>query len=198
MKKMLSLVPFFMVSIVSYAQDSLVCKISPSSEEAKAIIALRHLEGRNALIEIRDAEGKIVYEEQVEGKKEYAKIYNFEPLTNGSYTFNYEVEGVERTCTLNLENNKIQLENPHKLQGFYQPIQLQLKENQAFLFVDNETKQSLAVLLFNKNGELVYSDNFFSNEDYRKRFNMQNLAKGEYTLSIQKGNTLFTEQVVIK
>lgn len=195
---MLLFVSVLMVSLATYAQDSLVCKISPSSEEAKAIISLRNLEDRKVLIEIRDAEGKIVYEEHIEGKKEYAKIYNFATLKDGAYTFSYEIDGIVRTCTFNLDDNKIQLENLYKLQGFYQPVQLKLIENEALLFVDNEIKQSLAVLLFDKNGEVVYSDNFFSNEDYRKRLNMEKLTKGEYILSVQKGNILFTEKVIIK
>lgn len=188
----------FIVGQTSFAQDSVYCRIIPSPREAKAIISFHHLGARKTHVKIAQEDGETVFAETIEGKNNYVKIFNFYPLKNGEYVFSYCVDGTERSCLFSKQGETITVKNEHKLQGFYQPVQLRVIEHQALLFVDNEVKKELTVSLLDKEGELIFFDVFKSSEDYRKKLNLQRLSKGIYTLLVQRGDLVYQEDILLE
>lgn len=199
MKRIIFILSFLFIGQKGFSQDSLYCRIIPSHREAKAIISFYHLNARKVILKITQEDGDVVFTESIEGKNHYAKIFNFSQMKDGDYMLSYQLEGIERSCTLSKRNELISVNNAHKLQGFYQPVQFRLtNDHQALLFVDNEVRKELTVSLLDKEGELIFFDVFNSSEDYRKKINLRNLSKGSYTLLVQRGDLIYHEDILLE
>lgn len=142
---------------------------------------------QNMNIEIRDAKGTLIFEDNYKTNKN--KKFNFENLPSGSYSIIMENELKSTTQKFEITSTEIIL-LPNEVTT-YKPV-INLGDDYIDLnYLSNSN--TIAVNVYNNEGN-IFTVEFNDKNSINQRFSTKELPKGSYTFSVASEGEVFTKR----
>ena len=146
-------------------------------------LSLEEMQNQTHTIQIKDQNDFVFLDEKVEGASNFGKMYNLENLPKGKYFL--VIENDEKIITQLIWANErfLSIEAKNQLEVLKPTIEV------AATYLDINMlyfqKDKIAILLKDAAGNVLYNDQFKTFGSLNKRFNINNLPKGNYQIAIQ-------------
>ena len=136
------------------------------------------------LLKIYDLKGNLIYTDYLGNAKEGKREYAMDELGKGEYVVEV-VNGDFRTRTkLNVGVSK------HNEFSFYSSSKLH--ENH-FTVAYSNANSAVSLNIRDEEGKLVYAENGIAEQNFARKYSLENLPKGNYTLSVNHAEQTFTQ-----
>lgn len=202
MKKLatLSLAIFFLMSAANsaLATDYMpLIKISAIPSEKKFALTITNLK-ENAEISLRDGEnGALLVAEKASAEKPFAKVFNLKDLAAGKYYVSVKTSMQEIVQPITLTKYGVEAD-PNKVRKFYAPI-FKVHNNK---FVDVSyfagKIDDVIVTIFNNNGTSVYKERLDNILLVEKRYDLNTLPWGRYTIQVETEDNVYLKEFDIR
>lgn len=161
-----------------------------STKSAKAyVMDFADWKTESVKVAIIDEEGNTLYSEKIATDSE-PKRFNFNKLAAGTYTIKTSNEYKVRSQVLEINNGGIEVQETNT---YFKPI-IKYDSNLWDVNYLSGSKATTFTILDSR-GEDVYTE-VVSNTNIHKRFDIQNLPAGEYTLSVSNENSSSYQSIV--
>ena len=188
---MLSMVAVFLTSNASFATEinptneapatNSKVEIKGSDIEKALLIEFSNINEEDVSITIMNDEGATVHTDKAKSIKAFSKKFNLTSLEKGEYTLKVTLEHCKITQVFEVTKKGIIVKETNRKE-VYAPI---IKEdNSKFDVTISNIKSKYSVLVLNANGDTVFEETQKGLTRLNKRYNMSNLAKGEYLLQV--------------
>lgn len=140
---------------------------------------------KNLIITISDRAQNVVFRDKIKNDKDSRK-YNLKNLPSGSYKL--EISGGQKTTFQNIEITSEGVILESEVQTIYRPT---VKFKGSNLDVNILALENLANLsILDESGETVFFEDFKATS-IQRRYNLDKLAKGSYTVQTKVANQVF-------
>lgn len=150
----------------------------------------------SAMIRIIDANGYVLFSDKTGKDPKYSKIFDLDPLPEGAYHVEVEGENAIQVINFRVENGQLLLTGEEET--WYKPV-IRQEGASASLQLLNLAGQPVKVSFRSASGQLLMKHNR-SEEELRieQRYNLTELASGNYTMTVQVGTKIYQKQLVIR
>ncbi|PWJ40018.1 T9SS type A sorting domain-containing protein [Sediminitomix flava] len=186
MKKLLFCSLLLLRVLISFAEDGLISYSFKSSVDHKsATLKLRNVSGERVTYSIKDMKGTRFLHKMIVDVKSANEVVNFSYLPQGDYLFIMELSDRRVIKTFSINEERKAIMTSHKmLLKHGDPFYLRLKEKKLEFVMSNKFEEEYGLEILDENGLLVYSTSFIESE-IKKRFNLEKLKSGVYTLKLE-------------
>ncbi|MEQ8703232.1 MAG: PPC domain-containing protein [Phaeodactylibacter sp.] len=172
-------------------------KISAIPSEKKFALTITNLK-ENAEISLRDGEsGTLLVSDKASARQPFAKIFNLDNLEPGKYYISVKTSMQEIVQPLNLTKYGVEAD-PNKVRKFYAPI-FKVHSNQ---FVDVSyfagKLDDVIVTIFDNNGSSVYKERLDNVLLVEKRYDMDTLPWGRYTIQVETEDNVYSKEFDVR
>lgn len=202
MKKLatLSLAVFFLMSAVNsaLATDYMpLIKVSAIPSEKKFALTITNLK-EQAEVSLRDGEtGVLLVTAKAAAKQPFAKVFNLNDLEAGKYYVSVKTSLQEIVQPITLTKYGVEAD-PNKVRKFYAPV-FKVHDNK---FVDVSyfagKIDDVVVTIFNNNGATVYKERLDNILVVEKRYDLNTLAWGRYTIQVETEDHVYTKDFDVR
>lgn len=148
----------------------------------------------SAVVRIVDEKGYLLFSEKTGQNPQYAKVFDMEPLPEGSYRF--EVEGENTIQIIDFKVNKSKLKLIGEMVTYYKPV-IRQKGEVADLQLFNASEQPVSVTFRNADGQLLLRHAPKTALRIEERFDLAELTPGSYSMTVQVGKKIYQKQLMI-
>lgn len=172
-------------------------KVSAIPAEKKFALTITNLK-ENAEVSLRDgATGSLLASEEASAKKTFGKVFNLDKLEPGVYYVSVKTSMQEIVQPITLTQYGVEA-NPDKIRKFYAPI-FKVHGNQ---FVDVSyfagKLDDVIVTIFNNNGSVVYKERLDNVLLVEKRYDLNTLPWGRYTIQVETEANVYTREFNVR
>lgn len=148
-----------------------------------------------ASVWVVNAEGVVLLEEKTSGVK-FAKLFNLELLPAGEYKVIVSTERKEIIQPLTLQGNAVVI-NDNKREEYFTPY-IRLREGAVDVMMFNNRLADVSVVIYNDQGNAVYEDTMENVLKVEKRYSLNDLEKGSYTVRVSTPRKDYYQAVAVK
>jgi methionine-rich copper-binding protein CopC len=187
---LLTILTFLLFSNVSFATTNPTneapatnskVEIKGSDIEKALSIEFSNIKEEDVTISIMNEEGATVHTDKAKSIKAFSKKFNLSNLEKGEYTLKVTLEHCKITQVFEVTKKGIIVKETNRKE-VYAPI---IKEEDSKFDINIPTiKNKYSVLVLNASGDTVFEEVQKGVTQLNKKYNMTNLAKGEYLLQV--------------
>lgn len=140
-----------------------------------------------------DVDGTVLYQGAVADRKQEGIPFNLNSLPDGRYYLTVSNDSWWTSQEFSIQANTLVVDD-HRVSQFVKPTVSAYAKNKVQLSVQAVNLPDMTVSIYDRNDELVYSDQFKGNVH---RLDLNNLPKGSYTVAVGLPYKRFTETIEI-
>jgi len=176
----------------SASNDPTSTTVTSMEESAAGAMQISVPSDMETYVSVIDQEGDMIYTDMVARDDNAGKMYDFSEMENGIYTFKTVTQHKVVETTFEVEMNEM---NILREDISYRPVFwiqddmlsisfMNLEQSEVYLILEDElpVKDELTV---------IYEEKAESDMSYERIFNIKNLSKGEYTLTLTTGGNTY-------
>ena len=172
-------------------------KIEIEANQKSIFVSFNNTGEGDILIQIKDDNDAILHTEEVSNQPVFAKKFNLKNLPAGVYYLEVSDELTEVVQPLKISVSNIEMD-PTARTKMYKPV-FRFQNNRLdvdFLAINNN---KITISVFGAQNQLVFSEQFENaGKPFGKRFDMDKLEKGKYSIKIAAGNQTYYKTVEVK
>jgi hypothetical protein len=162
------------------ATESFAYSLFPLASSKKMYFTYINSNQQKVTLRFFDQKGNLITTDALKNAEGFHKYYNFEQLGNGSYT-------VEITCGNHTEQRTITIGSQPENQEFLAYISPNLKDNKVKVAFQH-ANSPVIVAVRDIKGQILYSKEVSSSQNFASVLDLQKLQKGTYVVSVSGGN----------
>jgi len=190
----MTMAAFLLVVGTVLAADDSDTKISVrslQSESKKALIRVVNTESvEQAVLRIKDQQGRILHREVLKGEDAYMKKYDFSSLPTGEYVVEVRTENGITEEAFSLSEGQTQA-------VYFKPA-VKVEPQKVSVVFQNRIDSPVSLKLFDERGRVLYEEQVASQEKFAKGLNLSKLNSGQYSLSILGDNYVYTRSIDVE
>lgn len=165
-------------------------------EEKKFSLLLHQLEQQAHTIQLHDQIGTCLLKENITDQSSFAKIYNLKNLPNGEYTLSIENEHKVLSQKITIEGSTIKIDTSN-WKAIHKPHFVQTYNHLDLIFLQLENALT-TIEIHNDAAEVIFHKEITTVGSICKRFNLENLAPGNYTFVVSVRDQVYQESISVK
>ncbi len=160
---------------------------------AKGVVLTVQDVTENTTITLMDSNDYVIYTEKLaEGSK--GKRFDMEQLNNGTYYFATEHDLKTVTYTIVIEGDKVTIVNrDEKVKPYFRK-----ERSKVFINFLNLDKSSVLIKVYDAEYRLVFTETVAEEMIIEKAFNFEGAYSGNYRLTLEDNNRVYSEEFVVK
>jgi len=147
-------------------------------------------------IQIIDQDGFVLVEENVAASEQFTKVFNMGKLISGNYTLVIKSDYKKTVQPIVVTSRELILEE-EKRQEFYPAIIVAEKENVSVSLL-NPTKSEVKFSIIDREGEVIFRDELKDKMVIGKRYNLEQLPAGNYTVLVYTSNDVYSKDLTLR
>ncbi len=163
-----------------------------STDAKKFRVSLPVAKAEVALI---DADGTVLYQGSLKQTNGVGTAFNVATLPDGQYYLTATNDTFWFSQGLTISNNRLTV-NENMTQEAVQPTLTAYDRNKFEVMMPTKNVSNVKLAIYNANDELVYQDSFRNHAN--RRFNLDGLPTGNYTVFVGPSEKLFSQHVVVR
>ena len=148
-------------------------------ESLKFRLNFENQEGNNVIVNIYDANGALTFSETIRREKAARRNYDLSPVGKGIYKVEIIAGDFKTTREVGVGVKVNQA-------AFNAYLSKSLNEGSLKIAYQNGDTDGVNIVLRDEKGNIVY-DEYSTNEQYSRKFNLSKLSKGTYIVSVTSG-----------
>jgi Secretion system C-terminal sorting domain len=156
-------------------------EIKGSEIEKTLLIEFSNIKEEDVTVSIMNEEGATVHMDKAKSIKAFNKKFNLEKLEKGRYTLKVVRENCKTTQLFEVTKKGIIIKENDRKEVFAPIVK---EENSNFDVTIAFIKNKYSILVLDLNGNTVFEETQKGLTQLNKRYNMSNLARGEYLFQI--------------
>jgi hypothetical protein len=195
LNKVMLIVIMVMASTMSFANgDKPTVKVQTVGAKTIALTA-SGFGTSETQIKLRDEKGSILHTERILGENEYSKKFDLNSLKTGTYYIEVENETSFSTVSVEVSAVSTNVLNDSKV-VIMKPV---IRRNGDLLdiLMPSEDSASVEVSIYDSNFKRVFKETVAGSNDLR-RYNLSQLAQGDYRIKMNAGGKEFIQFVAVK
>jgi hypothetical protein len=165
----------------AFATDGVT--VSPSNTEAKVKVQVAEPRMQDISVYVADAEGKIVYQEDIKAMTTYGKTYDLSELDDGIYTFTSSGDFISTTKKIKVEGSSaIEISK----EASYKPV-ISLKDKYLRVNYFNKAGEDIEFSIEGSGG-IFHEGNRSNDIAYGEMLDVSKMPKGNYYAKLKVGN----------
>lgn len=185
---MLSILP-----LMSFANGFPFVKLTNNNDKT-ITLRLGAIQDETIRITLKDNYGQMLYSEQVSDKNEFMKRFDLHNLVSGYYKFEIENSMNVKVMPIKVNRNDLIIVE-EEVSVLHKPY-IKMNENGVFDFnLLNLDVEKTTVLITDDKGNVVYKEYLGSKSEYKKRYDISQLNKGNYNVIVNKGNRSYEKSI---
>lgn len=182
-------------TLTAVAKDAIpTVTIEKSGYEKKISVIIEHLKVP-ASVQITSTRGSVLEIEASEGER-FAKIFNVSNLEDGTYRVVVVMPSNEIVQPFSIKANKLELK-PSEREVFFAPT-LSWKNQALDVMMFNNRLVDVNVKLFDEYGNTVFEDSMQNVLKVERRYNLNELNRGKYTVQVETPRKAYFKNIVVK
>ena len=176
-------------------QDKVIVNVSTAKKEKVLSLRIANIQQQLTTVQIESDLGEVFFNQLLEGQNAYAKSINLDVLQQGNYRLI-----VERHYTNTIQEFEVPFKGPIRLLDKtveFKPL-VQQGEGIVQVYFDEGIADEVNVAFLDENSVPVFKDRFYVTTRSLKRFNVEELKPGQYTIRIDLPTKTFHETAVIE
>ncbi len=171
--------------------DTKISVRSLQSESKKALIRVVNAQSvEQAVLRIKDQQGRVLHREVLKGEDAYMKKYDFSSLPTGEYVVEVRTSAGVTEETFSL--------NEGQTQAVYFKPAIKVEPQKVSVVFQNRINSPVSLKLFDERGRVLYEEQVASQEKFAKGLDLSKLNGGQYSLSILGDNYVYTRSIDVK
>ena len=171
--------------------DTKISVRSLQSESKKALIRVVNAQSvEQAVLRIKDQQGRVLHREVLKGEDAYMKKYDFSSLPTGEYVVEVRTSAGVTEETFSL--------NEGQTQAVYFKPAIKVEPQKVSVVFQNRINSPVSLKLFDARGRVLYEEQVASQEKFAKGLDLSKLNGGQYSLSILGDNYVYTRSIDVK
>lgn len=143
-----------------------------------------------ALLRIKDQQGRVLHREVLKGEDAYMKKYDFSSLPSGEYVVEVRTENGITEEAFSLSESKAQV-------VYFKPA-IKVETEKVSVVFQNRIDSPVSLKLFDERGQVLYEERVASQEKFAKGLDLSRLNSGQYSLAILGDNYVYTRSISLK
>lgn len=195
-QKTIALALLLVVStLTAFAKDVVpTVIIEKSGYEKKISVVIEHLKVP-ATVQITSAKGSVLEIEATEGER-FAKIFNVSNLEEGKYRVVVVTSSNEIVQPFFIKGDKLELKASER-EVFFAPT-LSWKDDALDVMMFNGRLLNVNVKLYDEFGNTVFEDSMQNVLKVERRYNLNELNRGKYTVQVETPHKAYFKNIVVK
>lgn len=182
-------------TLTAFAKDAVpTVTIEKSGYEKKISVIIEHLKVP-ANVQITSATGSVLEIEATEGER-FAKIFNVSNLEEGKYRVVVITPSNEIVQPFSIKGDKLELKASER-EVFFAPT-LSWKNDALDVMMFNNRLVDVKVKLFDEYGNTVFEDSMQNVLKVERRYNLNELNRGKYTVQVETPRKAYFKDIVVK
>ncbi|HMO40924.1 MAG TPA: hypothetical protein PKC76_14765 [Saprospiraceae bacterium] len=169
-------------------------RIEKSGSDKKISVVVERLKS-NAVVQITTVAG-VVLEEEKALPGAYARIFNVENLERGSYRVVVATELTEVVQPFAIQADELTL-NPQARESYFAPA-LKWQGELLDLTMYNNRLTDVHVTVLDKQGNVVFQDNVRKVVKVERRYNLNDLGRGDYVVEVSTPHRSYYKNITVK
>jgi len=165
-----------------------------SVSDSKSLILKMDSDIRESEIKIFDSEGHTIFTESTKGVA-YARTFNLNKLSVGTYSFTVENEKSSLDYTLDVSAKDVKIEN--KKLTTPQQIFRQIENMVSINFINTE-QHPVRIQIFDSRNNMVLNELLKGELLVGKLFNFEKAMKGTYSMMVNDGDRNYYNSVIVR
>jgi len=171
--------------------DTKISVRSLKNESKKALIRIASVgSAEQAVLRIKDQNGRTLYRETLTGEKAYMKKYDFSRLPSGEY--------MVEVRTANGTTQEAFSLNEGTAQAVYFKPAIKVEPQKVSVVFKNQINSAVSLKLYDQAGRVLYEERVASQDKYAKGLDLSKLNRGQYSLAISGDNYVYTKSITLK
>jgi hypothetical protein len=171
----------------AFATDGVT--VSPSSTEAKVKVQVAEPRMQDISVYVADAEGTIIYQEDIQARTTYGKVYDLSELDDGIYTFTSRGEYITTTKKIKVEGLSAR---ELSKEATYKPV-ISLEDNYLKVNYFNKNQEDIEFSI-ESSGAVFHESDVNNDIAYGKMLNVSKMPPGKYYAKLKVGNKDYYHQ----
>jgi hypothetical protein len=171
----------------AFATDGVT--VSPSSTEAKVKVQVAEPRMQDISVYVADAEGTIIYQEDIQARTTYGKVYDLSELDDGIYTFTSRGEYITTTKKIKVEGSSAR---ELSKEATYKPV-ISLEDNYLKVNYFNKNQEDIEFSI-ESSGTVFHESDVNNDIAYGKMLNVSKMPPGKYYAKLKVGNKDYYHQ----
>ena len=185
-KLVATIIAVFAMCSVSFGQvQNTSAYIKPQSDKRFSLY-LNKIDFPRVKISIKDDEGKNLYNKTVKGQSSFAKQFDMSQLPTGAYVLSLEDELSVQNIPLSVMDNDVEIAMDDK-KRIFKPHFMQ-DANLLDVMVFSPDKSDHKITIYDEANQVVYYETIAGQMTIEKRYNLAQLAPGQYNITIESNN----------
>lgn len=186
------LVVFGLTLSVFASKDPTSTTVSSPEERTIGSMEINVPSNMQTFVSVLDQDGERIYSDVVSTDDDAGKMYDFSEVENGQYIFKTVTEHKSVETTFVVEMNELRI---LKEEISYRPVfwieddmlsisYMNLAQNEIYISVEDE-------IYIDEDSNLIYEEITESDMSYERIFDIKNLSKGEYSITLKSGENTY-------
>ena len=159
-------------------------KIVTAKEQQKINVFFNQFKAEEVTIKVKDLNGYVLFTERVKGTLKYAKTYDLTNLPSGKYQLVLSDNIKEYIQIISIANSGVVTVESTAANVVYNPTVL-VKDKHLDLNILLAIEDDIKVSILNEDGEELFTETNADTFKIEKRYNLQDLESGDYTLKLK-------------
>jgi len=190
-EKMMLLIPFLSLGLMVQGQT---WDVQAMADQKKMKVTLDKA-SNDMKLRILDEEGHLLVDEAISPSELPGKVFNLEKLAIGPYTLVYSDARVELERDFSVTATGVEIQTGE--QAYYKPV-FQYRDKKLDVSFFNREKGAVSVKIRNEKGDLVYQDELKESFLLEKRYNLDGLASGNYSVVVQTPRKNYYKELAVR
>ncbi|PTB93566.1 hypothetical protein [Marivirga lumbricoides] len=179
--------------LMSFANGFPFVKLT-KQENKNLTLRIAAIKSETIRITLKDDLGYMLFSEQVTDKNEVLKRFDLANLNAGNYKIEVENEMNVKVLPIKVTRTDIEIVETD-FAVLYKPY-IKMNEGGVFDFnLLNLDTEKTTVLILDDKGRVVFKDYLGAQSEYKKRYDISQLEKGNYSVIVNKGNRSFEKPI---
>ncbi len=165
----------------AFATDAVT--VSPSSTEAKVKVQVAEPRIQDISVYVADAEGQVIYQENIHARTTYGKVYDLSNLDDGIYTFTSSGDYITTTKKIMVEGSSAR---ELSKEATYKPV-ISIKDNYLRVNYFNKDQEDIEFSI-ESSGAIFHESEGDNNIVYGKMLDVSKMPYGEFYARLKVGN----------
>jgi hypothetical protein len=160
------------------------------------LLTLNNKNGKDIIVRITNVNKEVIFEQSIRFVEKIKKVYNLSTLQKGTYQFSVaNNSGSSNSITINTTESFEDYAESGKsiLVGF---SRVSLKKTIS-LTIQNKTKQSVAVVVFDEHGKTILQEEIGRIEMVKKELSLGQFPSGAYVIKVGNKDNQFKSSITI-
>lgn len=169
------------MSISAYGSGDI--NVTNLATESKAKVQIEVPTQEDVSLILRDPRGRTIHYDVIEKNSDFTKVFNFDQLDDGIYTFITKASGANFIKTVEYKDKSVSVISKEMV---LKPV-FKMEGDILTVFYHNQKDEVLSLSL-EDSGRIYYEEEGNDDSSYYRNFDLNNLRSGRYTLTFEVGD----------